>query len=71
MKGASAMASEPRYISPDAVTDGERRALAGRDHQIVLAGKDDAECERALQLLQGFAHGGDRLRARSISSEIR
>ena len=44
------------------MTDGERRTLAGRDHQIVMAGEDDAESEGALQLLQCFAHGGDRFR---------
>ena len=58
VNGASAMASEPRYISPVAVADGERRALARRDHQIVVAGEDDAERECALQLLQRVAHGG-------------
>ena len=44
------------------MTDGERRTLAGGDHQIVVAGEDNAESEGALQLLQGFAHGGDRFR---------
>ena len=46
-----------------AMTDCEWRALAGRDHQIVMAGEDDAESEGALQLLQCLAHGGDRCRA--------
>ena len=35
-----------------AVADGERRALPGADHQVVLAGEDDGERERAAQPLQ-------------------
>ena len=58
VNGASAMASEPRYISPFAVTDGERRALARADHQVVLAGEQEGEREGAAQLLE---RGGDRL----------
>ena len=33
-----------------AVADRERRAVAGADHQIVVAGEDEAERERAAQL---------------------
>ncbi len=40
-----------------AVTDGERAALAGGDHQIVVPGKDDGERKGALQALQRIAHG--------------
>ena len=36
-----------------AVPDGERRSLPRPDHQVVLAGEDDGERERALQPLQG------------------
>ena len=34
-----------------AVADGERAALAGADHQVFLAGKDDGERERTLQMV--------------------
>ena len=54
-----------------AVTDGERRTLARRDHQIVVAGENNAESERALQLLQCGAHGVDRCRPCCISSVMR
>ena len=63
VKGASAIASEPRYISPVAVADGERRPLAGADHQVVLAGEDDGERERAVQPLQGGLGRLDRRQA--------
>ncbi len=43
-----------------AVADGEGRALARGDHQIVVAGEDDAEREGALELLQRRAHRLDR-----------
>ncbi len=41
-----------------AVTDGERRAFARADHQVVLAGEQEGERKSAAQLLE---RGGDRL----------
>ncbi len=41
-----------------AVTDGERRAFARADHQVVLAGEQEGERESAAQLLE---RGGHRL----------
>ena len=41
-----------------AITDGERRAFARADHQVVLAGKQEGERESAAQLLE---RGGHRL----------
>ena len=46
-----------------AVTDRERRAVAGADHQIVVAGEDEAERERAAQFRQRRPHRLDRLDA--------
>ena len=63
VKGASAMASEPRYICAGAVTDGERAALARGDHQVVVAGEDDGEGEGPLQPLQRALHRGFRRHA--------
>ena len=40
-----------------AVADRQRRPLAGADHQVVLAGEDEAERERAAQPLQRAARG--------------
>ena len=48
-----------------AVADRERRAVAGADHQVVLAGEDEAERERAAQLRQRRLHRLDRLDARA------
>ena len=52
MNGASAMASEPRYISLVAVADGQRRAAAGGDQQVVLPLEQEGEREGAAQLLR-------------------
>ena len=38
------------------MADGERRAVAGADHQIIVAGKDEAERERAAQTRQRQFH---------------
>ena len=46
-----------------AIADRERRAVAGADHQIVVAGEDEAERERAAQLRQRRLHRFDRLDA--------
>ena len=46
-----------------AIADRERRAVAGADHQIVLAGEDEAEREGAAQLRQRRLHRLDRLDA--------
>ena len=46
-----------------AVADGERRSLPRADHQVVLAGEDDGERERALQPLQGGLGRLDRRQA--------
>ena len=43
---------------PIAVTNGQRRAFARADHQVVLAGKHEGERESTAQLLE---RGGDRL----------
>ena len=45
------------------MADGERAALARGDHQVLVAGKDDAERECARQPLQRAAHGLDRAQA--------
>ena len=45
------------------MTDRQRRAVAGADHQIVVAGEDEAERERAAQLRQRRPHRLDRLDA--------
>ena len=39
-----------------AMADGERRAVAGADHQIIVAGEDEAERERAAKLRQRRLH---------------
>ena len=44
-----------------AVTDGQRRAVAGADHQVVFAGKDEPERERTAQFRQRRPHRLDRL----------
>ena len=46
-----------------AMADGQRRAVAGADHQIVFAGEDEPERERAAQLRQRRLHRLDRLDA--------
>jgi HD superfamily phosphodiesterase len=46
-----------------AVTDRQRRAVAGADHQVVVAGEDEAERERAAQFRQRRPHRLDRLDA--------
>ncbi|MGY4259924.1 hypothetical protein ACVI1L_006992 [Bradyrhizobium sp. USDA 4516] len=46
-----------------AMADRERRAVAGADHQVILAGEDEAERERAAQLRQHRPHRLDRLDA--------
>ena len=46
-----------------AVTDRQRRAVAGADHQIVVAGEDEPERERAAQFRQRRPHRLDRLDA--------
>ena len=46
-----------------AIADRERRAVARADHQIVVAGEDEAERERAAQLRQRRPHRLDRLDA--------
>ena len=46
-----------------AMTDRQRRAVAGADHQIVVAGEDEPERERAAQFRQRRPHRLDRLDA--------
>ena len=46
------MASEPRYISVVAIADGERRAVAGGDQQLLLALEHEGQREGAAQLLE-------------------
>ena len=46
-----------------AIADRERRAVARADHQIVFAGEDEAERERAAKLRQRRPHRLDRLDA--------
>ncbi len=46
-----------------AVTDRQRRAVAGADQQIVVAGEDEPERERAAQFRQRRPHRFDRLDA--------
>ena len=46
-----------------AVADRQRRAVAGADHQVVVAGEDEAERERAAQFGQRRPHRLDRLDA--------
>ena len=43
-----------------AVADRQRRAVAGADHQVVLAGEDEGEREGAAQPRQRRAHRLDR-----------
>jgi len=43
-----------------AVTDRERRPVARADHQIVVAGEDESERERAAKLRQRCLHRLDR-----------
>ena len=45
------------------MADGERRAVAGADHQIIVAGEDEAERERAAKLRQRRLHRFDGLDA--------
>jgi len=52
VNGASAIASEAEIHLAVAVADRERRALAGADHQIVMAPEDERQRERAAQLRQ-------------------
>ena len=50
------------------MTDGERRAVAGADHEIIVAGEDEAERERAAKLRQRRLHGFGGLE--SLSQQI-
>ena len=43
-----------------AITDSQRRAAPGTDHQVVLAGEDQRQTEGAFQALQGFRRRLDR-----------
>ena len=52
VNGASAIASEPEIHFAVAVADRQRRALAGADHQIVVAPEHEGQRERAAQLRQ-------------------
>ena len=63
VNGPSAIASEPEIHFALAIADRERRTVARADHQIVLAGKDEAERERAAKLRQRRPHRLDRLDA--------
>ena len=53
VNGASAMASEPRYISPAPCPMASGGPCRARDHQVVVAGEDDGEREGALQAAAG------------------
>ena len=59
VNGASAMASEPRYISPVPVANGQRRAVAGADDQILLAAEHDGQRKGPFQPLQRGEGGVD------------
>ena len=63
MKGASAMASEPRNISPLPWPTASGLPRRARDQQILLAGEEHGEREGALQPLQRLGHRLDRLQA--------
>ena len=56
VNGASAIASEPRNISPSPIADGERAALARHDHEIVVAGEDQRQRERAFAAAASALH---------------
>ena len=63
VKGASASASEPRYISPSPPADRQRAVAARADHQVALAGEHEGEGEGPGQPRQRAGHGGDRIEA--------
>ena len=47
-----------------AMADGERRAVAGADDQVLVAGEHDGQRKGAFQPLQRLGHGLDRLQRR-------
>src|ERR1700756_3077049 len=52
VKGASAIASDPRYISPSPWP------TASADHEIVVALEQEGQCKRAAQMRQRRFHCG-------------
>ena len=58
--------SPPKF----ALTDGQRTALARSDHQIVMAGEDDPQCERPLQPRQRGLDGANRIITQRLSSSV-
>ena len=70
VNGASAIASEPRIHLAVAIADRERRALAGADQQIFLAGEQEGERERAAQPRQRRLDRLDRRSCRCFISSV-